>query len=412
MIRKLTAILLYTIFLISSGNAFAANPCGLNASKIMQAIKHPSWTQHNDLTIVVAHRGLHGSVASSKYYYTPENSRESLDNADKECLEAIELDVRINSQAINFITHDYNWGREAMTPNSAGKCCYNPYDFSGPNPPVQSTDYATVQKFTLRPTTDLYKSSAWNEHPPTLDEILTHYQKKGYQYVIFLDIKDDTAFTAAWQTVASHNMTDRVIFKVAASLYPYPDYIREKFVNLHYACGCSFPDTKYLNVMVYYSTSDIAPGNRFGASPGENKVVDSASRWNQWNYSNSGEQFFAGMEINIKEPGAILAKVAIAMQNQPITKGIFNPVGEFHRNGTADWFYNSDGSCCSRMSSYFFNGDVYGLPSDKADRRLESQFLKDHITPNYINLITTDTPLEVAQMLQSWGKRNTLKYFR
>lgn len=411
MTKSITGLFLCLVVLLFAVPAFAANPCGLSAAKIMKAIKSPPAGQSDDLTIVVAHRGLHGTIANSKYYYTPENSMESLDNADAECLEAVELDVRMNSNSQPVVSHDYNWGRQATTPDSSGKCCFNPYDFSGNNPSVAGTSYNTAQSYVLRPTTDLYKKSIWNEHPPTLAQMLDHYQSKGFAFVIFLDIKD-TAFMPAWQVVASKHMQDRVIFKVPANLYPTPDYIVSKFGNFHYACGCATPDTAYINVMPYYSTSDIAPNNGFGPGTGESKLVTSAHRWQEWNYYFTGTPFFAGMEINIKESGGILAQVAIAMRGESMTKGIFNPVGEYRKNNSSEWFYNSDGTCCSQMSSYYFNGAPYGLPSDKSDGRLHSDFIKAHVTPNYINLITTDNPLQVATVLQSWGKRNTLRWFR
>ena len=48
-------ILLSTLFLWS-GSAHAGNPCGLNPAKIITEIRRP---HKSELTVLVAHRGLH-----------------------------------------------------------------------------------------------------------------------------------------------------------------------------------------------------------------------------------------------------------------------------------------------------------------------------------------------------------------
>lgn len=407
MMKKLiiaAAAAMLSIF--SAGNAYAAG-CNLNHAKILDTIKNQ---KPKDLLFIVAHRGIHGTINSDQYKLTPENTRESLDNADKECIEAVEIDVRLSSDSVPMITHDANWGRELRVPNGDGTCCYNPYTNVGGNPAVGSTTAAQAAQWVARPTTNFWASSKYNERGTTLNDMLNHYQQKGYEFLIFIDVKDSPAFGKVWAEVAAHQMGDRVVIKFGAKVFPRPQVLADKLRTIHWHCQCALSDAAYINVMPVFQTSDIGPSPELGQGGGEAQVVAAAQAWADWNAGHSGEHFVVGVETNIKQRGAILKDTILAIRDK-VSVANFMPVIEDATTNTGSYF-RSNGSCCAFLSEYYFLGKPYGLPSDTDDERPFIDFVKDHVTGNYINVITTDNALLLAQQAQQWGRRNTLKYFR
>jgi glycerophosphoryl diester phosphodiesterase len=407
MAKILCAIMSLLGVLLFSESAYAAG-CGLNHTKIMNTLINPP--KSHDLLFIVAHRGIHGTLNSSLYKDTPENSRESLDNADKECIEAVEIDVRLSSDGVPMITHDTNWGRELRTTDlKSGSCCFDPYHNAGYNPAVNQTTAAAASQWVVRPTTNLWGQSKWNEKGTTLNDMLNHYKTKGYEFIIFIDVKDSPAFGKAWAEVASHQMSDRVVLKIAANVFPNPEDLAAKLRTIHYACQCAYSDAAYIKVMPVYQTSDIAPNNAFGSGGGESKVVNSAMLWAEWNGKHASEKFVVGVETNIKQRGKILSSTILKVRDY-VTVANFMPVIEDVTTNDGNYL-RSDATCCVKLESYLYNGGS-SLPSDTADERPLLDFVKDHVTGNYINMITTDNALGLAQSAAQWGRRNTVKYFR
>jgi hypothetical protein len=394
---------------IVSGEARAANPCNLNPAKIMSQIKFPS-TKY--LTFVIAHRGLHSlATNTTEYRKTPENSRESLDNVDARCFEGAELDVRLTKDGIPVLTHDFRWGREAMVRANDGYCCFNPYggaveDRAGINPLVSDRTFGETKNYLLR-TSYYFELGNWAETPASLEEILNHYKSKGYAFVLFLDIKGGSSgLRRAWEDVARAGMSDRVIFKFPAADFPNASQFRDFMRQTRYV-NASYGDSHYIKAMPYYSTSDIAPNNAFGPSKGETKLANSLRTYMYAGIDYPFEDFAIAAEVNIKEPGAILRDVLITARNYPkMTVGIFNPSTEYVGRA-GNWYYNSDGLCCSQMSNYYYNGAADGLPSDHADGREHSEFILSHVQGDWIQMVTTDNAIVVANFFQYYGYRTT-----
>jgi glycerophosphoryl diester phosphodiesterase len=70
-------------------------------AKIIQEIRRP----HHDLVIVTAHRG--------SWEYCPENTIEGAMLAMDKQAEAVELDIRVSSDGVPYLTHDYDLRGEA-----------------------------------------------------------------------------------------------------------------------------------------------------------------------------------------------------------------------------------------------------------------------------------------------------------
>lgn len=108
-------LLIFTALLLAPSHLAFADPCpdltltaqrvsqgsAWDVEKVIGEIRHP----HHDLVIVTAHRG--------SWEYCPENTIEGAMLAmDKEA-EAVELDVRISSDGVPYLTHDYDLRGEA-----------------------------------------------------------------------------------------------------------------------------------------------------------------------------------------------------------------------------------------------------------------------------------------------------------
>jgi hypothetical protein len=408
LIYAMMAVLFGTV--LSVAPAQAGNPCRLKPARIMEEIRYP---HRDELTVIVAHRGIHAIVGSNEYSDTPENSRQALDNADKECFEAVELDVRLTSDNVPVLTHDTRWGREALTPDpSTRNCCYDPWKNANYNPAVAEHSFGETKNWLLR-NFKTFQPGPWAETPPSVDEILNHYKSKGMGFVIFFDVKDTRALLYTWNAVVNAGLYDRVVFKMGADTFPTPDSFA-RTMQTHLVCNCGTPDTNWIKFMPVYQTANIAPNNSFGSTGGENKLLESAKAWQIWNNNHPGEQFVVGAEFNLKESGGILASPLIQWTQKGInySSATFNAVGEYYQSGdNTPRFYISDGRCCATLSQYYFNGAPYGLPSDRSDQRFSYDFLKSHVEGGYLSLITSDDPKSLNKMLSLINRRNTAKYF-
>jgi hypothetical protein len=130
----------------------------------------------------------------------------------------------------------------------------------------------------------------------------------------------------------------------------------------------------------------------------------------------SGPVQMAAVEVNLKEPGGILTQTVLPAakqnQNQQVTVGAFNPVGEFYPNGdttqTPQFFRSSNGSCCDILDQYLYNnpngtGPIDpSQPVDHSDQRTNLNFL---LSQGFQYLITDD-PTTASNLLQQKNKRN------
>jgi hypothetical protein len=121
------------------------NPNNFDAKKIIQAIETP----HDDLVVVVAHRGMHALAGTTQAPSVPENSLQSIGLAAQAGWEAVELDVRMTSDGVPILTHDRSWGREwcGLSP-FPGSFTYNPFILPGDNPANDAAN-ATVADTSL-----------------------------------------------------------------------------------------------------------------------------------------------------------------------------------------------------------------------------------------------------------------------
>jgi len=384
--------------------AFAQNPCNVNPAKVMQEIKNP----HNDLTLLAAHRGIHALFDTMLYRSTPENSLQAIQNAAQECIEIVELDIRLTKDGVPVLSHDSTWGRETNVGDHFGdRQLYDPWINVGPNPPVNSWTLRSIQEdnggILLRNSVD-FAWSKWYERPPTLQMALDFITANKMKLVLALDVKDPAALDAAWNVIARNGFYQVTFFKIDAGLWPNPNSVDLFFKDRSYVCKCSTKDDRYVNIMPIFNTSNIAPNNGFGYEGGEGKVWGAVSEYllyHSW-------RWYMGVEINIKQPGGILDSTHDMVRSWlgSASKGglaIFNPRREYVGADGSSQYYNSDGRCCSKLQAYWFDGRPHGLPSDTADLRPDWTFIFDD---KHFTLITSDNVLQLRTELQQRKRRN------
>jgi len=386
-------------------SAFAQNPCGVYAPKVMDEIRHP----HTDLTLLAAHRGVHALYDSNKYPNTPENSLEAIRNAANECIEIIELDIRLTRDGVPILSHDSTWGRETNVGNTYANEMYDPWKNTGPNPAINSWSLYSVKQdkggILLRNSKN-FGWSEWKEHPPTLKEAIDFIASSKIQIVLALDVKDSSALDAAWNVIARNGVYQTTFFKIDANGWASPQTVNNYFRNRAYVCACIYAtDDQYVHIMPVYNTSNIGRDNSFGSEGGEAKVRRSVEAYIKGNW-----QWFMGVEINIKQSGGILdqlhdevARSWIGSSGYPGALAIFNPRREWVGADGSSLYFNSDGRCCSKLDAYWFNGSKDGLPSDTADHRPDWKFIFDD---EYFSLITSDNVTQLREELIAKKRRN------
>ncbi|MBB5319404.1 glycerophosphodiester phosphodiesterase family protein [Tunturibacter empetritectus] len=418
------------------------NPNNFDTPNIMSALFNP----HSDLVMLSAHRGIHALAGLSQAAGVPENSLQSIGLAAQAGWEMIELDVKLTSDGVPILSHDKTWGREwcglgsVFSPGSANP--YNPFTPPGSifndakNPAVNGTLLSDTRSFlgntVLRDSVSLLNAvnngcngfnNAFGEYPPTLADALDYISKNHIRMVVLLDIQGIDVARAALPIVKAKNddlgrsFLTSAVFKMPATLFP--NGTTDFFTTFG-------SDSQHVIFIPVINTANVAPttttitdtedggfdvtdfgNNGFG---GEQGIVN-------WLASmHSGPVQMAAVEVNLKEPGGILTQTVLPAakqnQNQQVTVGAFNPVGEFYPNGdttqTPQFFRSSNGSCCDILDQYLYNnpngtGPIDPTqPVDHSDQRTNLSFL---LSQGFQYLITDD-PTTASNLLQQQNKRN------
>jgi len=409
------------------------NPENYSSALIMQEIENP----HADLSLVVAHRGLHALVDGSNPG-VPENSLESIGLAAQAGIEMVEVDIKLTSDGVPILSHDQNWGRETCGRYGAGIVYppFNPFLPQGSNStndsedaPVSSVSLSRTRWWywdntSLRDTISLINndyevqgcSSGAEFSPvfaPTLQEVLNYMTKNKISMVLTLDIKDQATAAAAWNVVANSKdfngnpYYDSVLFKIAARNFTTPTAVANTFT--------ASPGPSYARLFPYFGTANDAPGsfpnydqnNQGGDVPIEGLIND---------YESNPNVHISALEVNQKQPYGNLWEAALyattsANTFTPVRVGTFSPYTEYNdpNNPGVPEFFSKYGYCapCEQLSDYFYTGPPM---ADTADLRGSTSFI---MNPNDFNptstpfsIITADNALTWINFLQGEGLRN------
>lgn len=402
-----SAIALITGLGVTHAQSNPYNPNNYDTTLIMNEIFQP----HGDLVLVSAHRGFHTEWNGNGPVGVPENSLAAIGKAAQAGIEVIEVDIRLTSDGVPVLSHDSVWGRETdfVAAGFPALPPYNPFTNQGANPLVNSLTEDTLATWNPSGGTspgvhlrDSVNFTVTQETPPTLQAVLDYVKANQIAAVLALDIKDNNAAQATWQVVA-HNVDYRgipyyqsTLFKMDAFTYPTPLDFQNAFngntIDRNHA------DFQYIAYWPVYQTSQIGP-NKFGS---EDAIISSLSSFQR-------QRLAIASEVDLKQPGGILSTLNTTAPQGPFgkaTEGNFNAVAEWidpnDPNATFQ-FFNSNGSCCSALSAYYYNGAPNGQPSDTADFRTSLSFITSN---GNFNMVTTDDSVVAANILSANGLRN------
>jgi len=314
-------------------------------------------------SVVLAHRGLWGKY--SGIGDMPENSRGALQTASDQCMDGVELDVKMTSDGVPVVLHDWNLGRTTNVWTSrAGQTKYNPMNNQGYNPSITVTPWSVVSGLLLL-TPDRRTTTGY--HVPRVDELFAYFKQHNLKTPIVFDIKDAATVRAVSREAGSAfsvASASYVAAKVNATLYPSRSAFRADGSNM---VGIPVFTTNML--------SKINVGNAVSAWLGTNEA----------------------MEINVKQLGGLLQADADRVRERGVRVGVFQAIPD---SPLAGQFYQNSGACCYRLSDLYFS---YGGGRDTADNRGDLNFI---VNQEAFSLITTDDPKTAMAYLRARGKHD------
>ncbi|WP_115563387.1 glycerophosphodiester phosphodiesterase family protein [Xanthomonas arboricola] len=348
--------LLSALAVLAALPQLAVASCGNTANK-MAEILNDKFTAD---TLVLAHRGLWGKYASDPSL--PENSSRAVLTADVQCMDGVELDVKITKDGMPVLMHDYNLGRTTDVYTVVGGPKYNPINGLGSNPLVSSMSLADIKRLHLL-TPDRRTVTLWEVY--SLDELFAYWRKNNMQLPLIFDVKTAdgvrAVHTAALRAFPNHP-EQVVAMKVNATLFPHPT----TFAG----------NAKYVHAIPVYTTNMLS------------SIDVPASRVEWQNYAHT-------LEINVKQDDGLLQGQKNAARASGKRIGVFQAIPD---GPLAGRFYNNNGSCCYALSKNFSS---YQGKSDTADHRGDIAFLMSQ----GFGLITTDDPKGAMRTLKTNGRR-------
>ncbi|MDC8747103.1 glycerophosphodiester phosphodiesterase family protein [Xanthomonas campestris] len=316
-------------------------------------------------TTVLAHRGLWGKYAN--ILDMPENSRGSLQIANDQCMDGVELDVKLTSDGVPVLLHDWNLGRTTnIWALQAGRAKYDPLTNQGYNPSITVTPWSTVSRLSLL-TPDRGNTTGY--HVPRVDELLAYYKQHNLRTPIVFDIKTAAGVRAvarAANNAFGVGAGGVVAAKVNATLYPSRAAYRA--------------DGNGIVGIPVFTTNMLAARN--------------------FNLRNAMQAWIEGgktMEVNVKQPGGLLQADADFIRERGMRVGVFQAIPDGPRQGQ---FFKNSGECCYLLSSLYSS---FGGRSDTADERGKLSFI---VESQDFGLITTDDPKAAIAYLRRAGKHD------
>lgn len=334
---------------------------------------------HDDLTAICAHRGYFQEAG------VPENSLKAIQRASDATLEIVELDIKMSRDGVPVLSHDYTVGRTTVGGN------YNP---------VAMYNSGQLQGFLLKDRNGF----TTQEHMPTLEQALDYIRDHRIAIVVALDIKDRNATMACWEIVKrkqnawSNPAYNWVIFKVNATVYPYP---RDLARDISGMLGPPIGPRNIPSVGPYYSKFLYIPVYT-------TNMVDKISCLNSMR-AYKAQPFTVAIEINYKETGGILSDLMNDIHEEAVTlhryrtKAVFNALPD----AGGDLFWGANGHDKYRLSDLFYRAS--NGARDTKDLRGDWAFITNREGANF-HMLTTDEPFQLAFYLGKEALRNTTRY--
>jgi hypothetical protein len=367
-----------------------------NTDKIGDVLK----SAHNDLTIVCAHRGLHGTAIGTNSHQdwlrdVPENSIASIQQAAAQGIECSEIDLQLDRAGNVIVLHDSNLGRTTnafTTGRSGGQ--YDPYGHTGYNPNVGNFFGNTLDLYLRHPSLNGYS----NQKLPSFDAILDTIKRDKIAMILLLDVKNIEAAKKAWQSVKTHTNwwgtpAERwVYFKMPVSSIG--------------TTASAFESKGIINVQSEGSRFRLIPvfgADFIDASGGAPYALGNWVGYYDKNYVYATEVRLKAYDNVLGYP---LNNIINNYNGMRTTRRSVKTVGAYQPVPETKYYsyFAADGHCCTEPK-YWLWKSKYGYGQETGDNRPSLNWVMN-TAGGVFRYIITDDPLTAMSGLRNAGRRN------
>ncbi|MCU6454609.1 hypothetical protein LPN01_11020 [Sphingomonas sp. A2-49] len=389
--KRLAAMLLLTMV--------AATPAAAqtyNTDKIGNLLK----SAHRDMTIVCAHRGLHGTAVGTNSHADwlrniPENSVAAIEAAAANGIECSEIDIRLDSIGNAVVLHDTNLGRTTNAYTAVNGQPYDPYTHAGYNPNIDAFPGQDWNLHLRYPNLSGYSDSRFTR----LHDILSAIRDKRLSMILLLDVKDVPAAKVAWDIVKGY----RNAWGTPAERWVYFKMPVSAIGN----DAASFEQKGFFNPGTEGGRFRLIPV--FGADfiDASGGPGNSLANWRSYyakDYVYATEVRLKQYDNSLSYPLNNIINSYYAMrttQTNVKVLGAYQPVPETRYNS----YFAADGHCCTDPRYWLWKSQ-HGWGQETYDNRENLNWITS-VASGSFSYVITDDPMTAISTLRSQGRRNT-----
>ena len=378
--------------------ASAAQAAAYDTDKIGNLMKNA----RRDMTIVCAHRGLHGTAVGTNAHPDwlrdiPENTVAAIEAAASQGIECSEIDIRFDRHGNVAVIHDTNLGRTTNAYSAvAGATEYDPYSGRGYNPNIDQFPGESWRLLLRKPNLSGYTR---NTYLTRLHEILSAIRDKKIAMILLLDVKDIHAAKAAWNIVKGYKNAwgtpaERwVYFKMPVSAIGNTpqDFEQKRIFDPSTEAG-------------RFRLIPVFGADFIDASGGPSNALRNWQSYYDKGYVYATEVRLKQYDNSLRYPLNNIVNRYYGMRTtQRSTKilGAYQPVPET-RNNT---YFAADGHCCTEPKYWLWKSQ-HGWGRETEDNRPNLNWLTDVVSGSF-SYIISDDPITAMSTLQHKNRRNT-----
>ncbi|QXG45011.1 glycerophosphodiester phosphodiesterase family protein [Pseudomonas viridiflava] len=386
-------------WVLACASAVLMTPCvsfavEYNTDKIGNALKD----SHNDLTIVCAHRGLHGTAIGTNSHpdwlrNVPENSIAAIEQAHSAGIECSEIDLQLDHAGHVILLHDSNLGRTTNVSTVGRTSDYDPYTQFGYNPALSNYFGNPLDLYLRNPLRNGYT----NQKVPSLDDVLNAIKNQRIAMILLLDVKNIDAAKKAWQIVKAHTNA----WGTPAERWV---YFKMPVNSIGMTAG-DFEAKRIINVQSEGSRFRLIPvfgADAIDTSGGADKLLQNWLGYYNKNYVYATEVRLKEYDNSHRFPlNNIMSNYYNNRTMRDVkTVGAYQPVPETKYYS----YFAADGHCCTEPK-YWLWKSKYGNGQETGDNRTSLNWIMNTVDKSF-GYIITDDPLTAVTELRNAGRRN------
>ncbi|MEE4149437.1 glycerophosphodiester phosphodiesterase family protein [Pseudomonas viridiflava] len=385
-------------WVLACASAVLITPCvsfaeEYNTDKIGNVLK----SAHNDLTIVCAHRGLHGTAIGTNAHpdwlrNVPENSIAAIEQAHDAKIECSEIDLQLDRAGHVILLHDSNLGRTTNVTTVGRTSDYDPYIPSGYNPALSNYFGNPLDLYLRNPLRNGYT----NQKVPSLDDVLTAIKNQRIAMILLLDVKNIEAAKKAWQIVKAHTNA----WGTPAERWV---YFKMPVNSIGMTAG-EFETKGIINVQSEGGRFRLIPvfgADAIDTSGGPANLLRNWQGYYDKNYVYATEVRLKEFDSTLHFPlNNIMQKYDSGLLRNGKTVGAYQPVPETKNNQ----YFAADGHCCTGPAFWHWESKK-GFGKETGDNRPDLHWII-HTAHDAFRYIISDDPVTAMHALKDNGRRN------